>query len=289
MPLILDGRASAHTWKHQIKSEIHAAGVAGEPCLAVVLVGGHPASLSYVAHKQKACAEVGIESRLIRLDETVSQEALLETVAGLNRDPAVHGVLVQLPLPQSIDADRVLRAVDPGKDVDGFHPYNLGQLVAGAPIFVPCTPLGIDRLVQDYGICLEGRSVVIVGRSRIVGKPLALLWSIKRPGGSPTVTLAHSGTRDLAGVCRQADVLVIAAGQRHLIGPDYVRPGAVVIDVGIHPIEVDGGRKSLTGDVAFDQVQPLCSAITPVPGGVGPMTVAALLHNTWLAFQRQRQ
>lgn len=287
MPLILDGRACATRWKHRLQSELSEAGATGKPCLAVILVGDHPASLSYVTHKQKACAEVGIASRMVRFDQNVTQQVLLEAVESLNADPAVHGILVQLPLPDAVDADRILAAVRPEKDVDGFHPWNLGQLVVGGPGFVPCTPLGIDHLLAHYDIPLGGQNVVIVGRSRIVGKPLALLWSLKRPGGSPTVTLAHSATRDLEAVCRGADILVVAAGQKGLIGPQHVKPDAVVVDVGIHRTPVASGTHRLVGDVDFDAVAELCRAITPVPGGVGPMTVVDLLHNTWLAYQRR--
>jgi methylenetetrahydrofolate dehydrogenase (NADP+)/methenyltetrahydrofolate cyclohydrolase len=283
MPLILDGRQCAHDWKHELRQEIEAAGVAGQPCLAVLLVGQHPASQSYVRHKQKACEEVGIRSVVVPMEASASEQELLEAVGRMNRDASIHGILVQLPLPAQVNTDRLLAAVDPKKDVDGFHPYNLGCLTAGQPTFIPCTPLGIDRLLQHYQITLEGKEVVIVGRSRIVGKPLALLWSLKRPGGSPTITLAHSGTKDLVAVCRRADLLVVAAGRHHLIGAEHLRPGVVVIDVGIHTVDVDGQHR-LSGDVDTQAAMDRCAAITPVPGGVGPMTVAALLHNTWQSF-----
>ena len=256
------------------------------PGLAVVLVGEHPASQSYVKYKRQDAQEVGIHCVIHTFDETVAQQTLLDRLAALNADPSVHGIIVQLPLPGHMDTDLILESVNPSKDVDGFHPYNMGQLVLGGPAPVPCTPLGIDRLCSHYQISLSGMDVVIVGRGRVVGKPLMLLWSQKRPGGGPTVTLAHSGSRDLPGLCRRADCLVIAAGQRHLIGPEYVRPGAVVIDVGIHPSTNAEGKRSVTGDVQFKELLPICRAITPVPGGVGPMTRAALLFNTWLCAKR---
>jgi methylenetetrahydrofolate dehydrogenase (NADP+)/methenyltetrahydrofolate cyclohydrolase len=286
MPLILDGRASATRWKHRLQAELLEAGAVDKPCLTVILVGEHPASLSYVRHKQKACQEVGITSRMVQFEAGVLEQTLLQAIEALNHDPSVHGILVQLPLPDHVNADRVLEAVRPDKDVDGFHPWNLGQLVVGGPGFVPCTPLGIDHLLADYDIPLGGQHVVIVGRSRIVGKPLALLWSLKRPGGSPTLTLAHSGTRDLEAVCKGADILVVAAGRKGLIGPSHVKPQAVVVDVGIHRAAQASGTHRLVGDVDFEAVADTCRAITPVPGGVGPMTVVALLHNTWLAYQR---
>jgi methylenetetrahydrofolate dehydrogenase (NADP+) / methenyltetrahydrofolate cyclohydrolase len=288
MSLLLDGRAAAERWKRQLKEEISSFGAEGKPSLTVIIVGEHPASTTYVRHKQKACAEVGIRSALLHYPSSVREDELLNCIKDLNGDPSVHGILVQLPLPAEVNADRVLSAVDPTKDVDGFHPYNLGQLVTGGRGFVPCTPLGIQRLLADYQISLAKQKVVIVGRSRIVGKPLALLWSQKRDGGSPTVTLAHSETPDLPAVCRDADILVIAAGRHRLVQQEWVRPGAVVVDVGIHTIFDSLGARRLEGDVQMESVSKICRAYTPVPGGVGPMTVAALLQNSWTAYQLLR-
>ena len=283
-PLLLDGRRAAEAWKEEIHSQIQTHAL--RPGLAVLLVGEHPASLTYVHHKQRDALEVGIDCIIHRFSATASYQELFETIDALNRDPTVHGILVQLPLPAHIQTEALLEAVDPSKDVDGFHPYNVGQLALGGDGFVPCTPLGVDRLCHHYKLSLGGMEVVILGRSRVVGKPLMLLWSQKRTGGSPTVTLAHSESRDLPSICRRADLLVVATGHHHLVTPAFVKPGAIVVDVGMHIHESSTGKSKLSGDVCFEEVAPLCRAITPVPGGVGPMTRASLLFNTLKSAKR---
>jgi len=247
------------------------------PGLAVVLVGSDPASESYVAGKQKACLKAGFESTLVRLPAGVALETLLSEIERLNSDPRIDGILCQLPLPGGIPVERVASAIDPGKDVDGFHPWNVGRLWRGEPGLVPCTPAGIMRLLDHYGIPVEGRNAVIVGRSGIVGKPMAALLM----AANATVTVAHSRTRDLASVCRGADILVSAVGRPGLMDASFVKEGAVVVDVGMTRTE-----QGLRGDVDFGSVEPVCGWITPVPGGVGPLTIALLLENT-LACRRR--
>lgn len=249
-----------------------------QPGLAVILAGENPASRVYVRNKVRACEETGVRSFFIELPETVSQAALLERIAALNGDPAVHGILVQLPLPKHIDADRVLESVAPAKDVDGFHLHNLGALVAGQPGIVPCTPAGVMRLIEHAGVKLAGKHAVVIGRSNIVGKPQALLLLAQHA----TVTISHSRTADLAAVTRQADVLVAAVGKAKMVGAGMVKPGACVIDVGINRLP-DG---SLAGDVDFEAARAVAGSITPVPGGVGPMTIAMLLENCLTAAAR---
>jgi len=281
---LLDGKALAQTMRAEISAR------AGEfarlhgrkPGLAAVLVGDNPASEVYVRNKRKACRDVGLESWLHRLPQTTIQSELLDLVVRLNTDPAVHGILVQLPLPKQISEDAVVRAVSPAKDVDGFGPENLGLLAAGHARYLPCTPLGIQQLLVRNGVNLDGAHVVIVGRSNIVGKPLALILMQKAPGANATVTVCHSRSRNLGELTRQADVVVVAMGTAHFLKEDMVRPGAVVVDVGIN--KVDG---KVVGDVDFDAVQRVASAITPVPGGVGPMTITMLLHNTVEAARHQ--
>jgi methylenetetrahydrofolate dehydrogenase (NADP+) / methenyltetrahydrofolate cyclohydrolase len=283
MATILDGKALAQT----IQTEI-AAGVARlaanhriRPGLAAVLVGDNPASQIYVRNKRKACNQVGIESWLHALPAEVSEKELLYLIAALNLDPLVHGILVQLPLPGHIDEAAVIRTVAPAKDIDGFGPENLGLLTAGHPRYLPCTPLGVQQLLLRNGIAIEGRHVVIVGRSNIVGKPLALMLMQKAAGANATVTVCHSRSSDLAALTRQGDIVVMAIGQARFLRGNMVKPGVVVIDVGMNRL-ADG---KLAGDVAFDEVAPIASAITPVPGGVGPMTIAMLLHNTLRAAE----
>lgn len=278
---ILDGKALALTVRAEVAADVvrFKAEEGVTPGLSVVLVGGDPASQVYVRNKENACKAAGMDGIIRRFPETVSQAALVEVVDLLNADRRVHGVLVQLPLPAGIDEQAVLERVDPRKDVDGFHPENVGRLVIGTPRFVPCTPLGIRALLLSSGVETRGARAVVLGRSRTVGKPLALLLLQKGRGGDATVTVAHTGTRDVADVCRQADILIAAVGQPEYVQGDWIKPGAVVIDVGIHK-RVDG---SLCGDVRFDEVRAIASWITPVPGGVGPMTVAMLLRNTLLA------
>ena len=246
------------------------------PGLAVVLVGEDPASEVYVRNKGKQTQEVGMSSYEHKLPDTASQSELLAVIEQLNNDSKVHGILVQLPLPDQIDSQAVINAIDPDKDVDGFHLVNVGRLATGAPGLVPCTPLGCMMLLKDQLGDLSGKNAVVVGRSNIVGKPMGSLLLAQ----SCTVTIAHSRTRNLAGVCREADILVAAVGRPQMIPGDWIKPGAVVIDVGINRIEGKEGKTRLIGDVDFDSASAVAGAITPVPGGVGPMTIACLLRNT---------
>ena len=252
------------------------------PGLAVVLAGDDPASAVYVANKQRACDEAGLFSDSAHLPADVTEDEILAAVAGFNGDPRVHGILVQLPLPEGVNQHRVIEALNPKKDVDGIHPHNLGKLLQGRPDFPPCTPAGIVELLMRNGHDPEGANVVICGRSDIVGKPLAALLMQRGRGGNATVTVCHTRTRDLAGVTRTADILVAAIGQRGAITADMVKEGAVVIDVGINRVDDPTARRGyrLKGDVEFESVAERASAITPVPGGVGPMTIAMLLVNT---------
>jgi methylenetetrahydrofolate dehydrogenase (NADP+)/methenyltetrahydrofolate cyclohydrolase len=281
---IIDGRRIAATVLDDCRRELAVLAQRGlKPGLAVVLVGEDPASRAYVRSKDKMCRELGLHSLKLELPASTTQRELLERVAGLNADASIHGILVQSPPPPHIDEREVFRAIDPGKDVDGFHPLNVARLAMGDEDgFVPCTPLGCQRLLQESGIEIAGAHVVIVGRSLIVGKPLALLLMNKGTGGDATVTVAHSRTRDLAAVTRSADILVAALGKPGFVTAGHVREGAVVIDVGINRVAdplAKGGYK-LAGDVDFEAVAPKCRAITPVPGGVGPMTIAMLMSNT---------
>lgn len=257
------------------------------PGLAVVLVGDDPASHVYVGSKVRTCGELGIFSRKIELPASTTQDELLQVVRDLNADPAIHGILVQSPPPKHINEEEIIRAIDPRKDVDGFHPENVAKLALEDPTgFVPCTPAGCMKLLEVAGIETNGAEAVVVGRSMIVGKPMALLLVSKK--SNATVTIAHSRSRDLPAICRRADILVAAVGRPEMVKADWVKPGAVVIDVGINRV-ADSSKKSgyrLTGDVAFEEVAPLCSAITPVPGGVGPMTIAMLMKNTLQAARQ---
>ncbi len=253
------------------------------PGLAVVLVGDDPASRAYVRSKDKKCRELGLHSVKHELPASTTQAELLALVAELNADPAIHGILVQSPPPPHIDEAAVVLAIDPAKDVDGFHPVNVAKLaLEDASGFAPCTPLGCQRLLLEAGIETKGARAVVLGRSMIVGKPMALLLMAKGPGGDATVTVAHSRTRDLAAVTREADIIIAAIGRPEFLRAEHVREGAVVIDVGINRVEAPDTEKGykLVGDVAFDEVAPKCRAITPVPGGVGPMTIAMLMRNT---------
>lgn len=286
---VLDGKATALALREEIAQQVAQWTAAGhmQPTLAAVLVGDDPASQVYVRNKERACLKAGIASRLIRKPHTTSTEELLELLAELNADDSVHGILVQLPLPDGMDTQRVLDAVLPCKDVDAFAPENVGLLVQGRPRFLPCTPHGVVRLLAKYGLEIAGKHVVIVGRSDIVGKPLANMLVQRDIGlgkqyANATVTLCHSQSKNLADITRQADVLVAAVGRAKLIGPDMVKPGAVVIDVGINRIE-----SGLVGDVDYEAVSEVASAITPVPGGIGPLTIAMLLQNTFTACQQQ--
>lgn len=259
------------------------------PGLAVVLVGEDPASTVYVRMKGKAADRAEFYSRQITLTKDTSEAELLGVVDGLNADPRVHGILVQLPLPRQIETAAVLRRIDPGKDVDGFHPINAGRLAAGDPdVLAPCTPAGIIEMLLRSGHDPKGKHVVVVGRSTIVGRPVALLLLRDAPGGNATVTVAHSRTRDLAEITRQADILIAAVGRPSLIGGDMVKPGAVVIDVGVNRVDDPTAAKGyrLVGDVAYEDVADVAGAISPVPGGVGPMTITMLLRNTLEAAKR---
>lgn len=281
---LIDGKAIADRLITSLATDLQALRAAGrQPGLAVVIIGNDPASLAYVRSKDKKCRELGMHSVKHELPESTTQEELIALVQTLNADPAIHGILVQSPPPKHIDESAVVATIDPRKDVDGFHPVNVAKLALGDPsALVPCTPLGCQRLLLESGIETAGAHVVILGRSMIVGKPLALLLMQRGRGGDATVTVAHSRTRDLPGLCRTADILIAAIGQAEFVKADFVREGAVVIDVGINRVldaSLPKGSK-LVGDVAFSEVAPKCQAITPVPGGVGPMTIAMLMANT---------
>jgi methylenetetrahydrofolate dehydrogenase (NADP+)/methenyltetrahydrofolate cyclohydrolase len=291
MVQLIDGKKSAERINAETRETVSRLRKHGiTPGLAVVLVGDNPASVTYVRNKDRTSQELGFFSRKIELPKETTQAELLNIVHTLNRDPAIHGILVQSPPPPQINEAEITLAIDPAKDVDGFHPVNVGKLTIGDPSgLVPCTPLGCQRLLLDNNINLEGAHVVIVGRSMLVGKPLGLLLMRKGKGGDATVTIAHSRSRDLPSITRSADILVAAIGKAHFIRAEHVREGTVIIDVGINRIK-DPSKKSgyrTTGDVAFDEVAPRTSAITPVPGGVGPMTVAMLMANTVTACQHQ--
>jgi methylenetetrahydrofolate dehydrogenase (NADP+)/methenyltetrahydrofolate cyclohydrolase len=279
---LIDGNAIAAALIAELKTTV-AALPGRAPCLALVRVGEDPASVSYVRKKEKTAAEIGVTSRIILPPITITQRELETLIDDLNADPTVDGILVQSPLPKHLDELAIFRRVAPSKDVDGFHTLNLGKVAQEDPTgFVACTPAGIMELLARSGVDLAGQHVVVLGRSLIVGKPVALLALQKKAGANATVTICHSGTRDLAAITRQADVLIAAIGRAEFVTADMVKPGAVVIDVGINRV-ADPTKKTgyrLTGDVHFPSVSPLCSRITPVPGGVGPMTVAMLMHNT---------
>ena len=287
---ILDGNEIAAGMREEMRREVAdlEAGHRLVPGLAVVLAGDDPASLSYVKGKRRACEKIAVHSREHRLPADVPQEELLELIAALNADAAVHGILVQLPLPQGLDESLVLNAVDPGKDVDGLHPVNLGRMVRQEEGFLPCTPHGVVQMLSRSGIEVAGKHVVVVGRSTLVGRPLANMLAQKGKGANATVTVCHTGTRDIGAHTRAADILIAAADRPHIISADMVAEGAAVVDVGVVRI-ADSTRRSgyrLVGNVDFDRVRDKASAITPVPGGVGPMTIAMLLFNTILAARR---
>lgn len=273
MPLRIDGKVISAQIKEELKEKVTDLKVSRgiSICLAVIQVGNDPASSVYVGNKKKACAYIGIDSRSYELAQETTQEDLLQLIDELNHDEKVDGILVQLPLPGQIDEDTVIRAIDPAKDVDGFHPQSVGALCIGQPGFVSCTPAGIIQLLKRSGIQIAGKECVVIGRSNIVGKPMALLLLRE----NATVTVAHSKTEKLQEVTRRADILVVAVGKPKMITKEYVKEGAVVIDVGIHRNEAG----KLCGDVDYEDVAPVCSAITPVPGGVGPMTIAMLMNN----------
>jgi methylenetetrahydrofolate dehydrogenase (NADP+)/methenyltetrahydrofolate cyclohydrolase len=281
----IDGKAAAATLRARIADEVAAfrETVGRAPGLAVVLVGEDPASSVYVRSKGKATNEAGMQSIEHRLPDSTNEAELLALVDTLNRDPDVDGILVQLPLPEQIDERKVIAAIDPAKDVDGFHVENAGRLAVGAEALVPCTPLGCLYLLKSELGDLTGKDAVVIGRSNIVGKPMAMLLL----GESCTVTIAHSRTKDLPALCRRADILVAAVGRPEMVKDDWIKPGATVIDVGINRIEGEGGKSKLVGDVAYDEAAEIAGAITPVPGGVGPMTIAMLLRNTLVAAHRR--
>lgn len=287
---LIDGKAIAQRINEQTRAavaELKAKGIT--PGLAVVVVGDDPASHAYVRSKERTAADLGMHSVKIEMPAATTQEQLLAEVHRLNADPPIHGILVQSPPPKHIDERAIVEALDPRKDVDGFHPVNVAKVAMGDPdAFVPCTPLGCQRLLIESGIETAGANVVVLGRSMIVGKPMAFLLMNKGRGGDATVTVAHSRTKNLAAVCAQADILIAAIGQPEFVKANFVRQGAVVIDVGINRVADPTSPKGskLVGDVAFAEVAPKCRAITPVPGGVGPMTIAMLMHNTVLAAQR---
>lgn len=287
---ILDGKGLSQQIKQEIAGEVSEWVAQGHraPHLAAVLVGQDGASRTYVDHKVKSCAQVGFESTLIEKSDDITQAELIGIVHRLNGDPAVDGFIVQLPLPDHIDDQAVIEAVAPHKDVDGFHPSNMGNLALGLPGFVPATPAGIMTLLERHGIETSGRHAVVIGRSSIVGTPMSLLLSRSGNPGNCTVTLCHSRTRDLEGHCRQADILIAAVGIPGMVTADMVKEGAVVIDVGITRVEDPTAKRGfrLKGDVDYHAVAPKCSWITPVPGGVGPMTIVSLLRNTLVAARR---
>ncbi|MGE4274967.1 MAG: bifunctional 5,10-methylenetetrahydrofolate dehydrogenase/5,10-methenyltetrahydrofolate cyclohydrolase [Candidatus Methanomethylophilaceae archaeon] len=289
--MLIDGKRIAGEIQEELAREV---GVLKEkgvtPGLAVILVGEDPASQMYVQMKGRTCRKLGMHSETIILPESTPEGELLERIEALNGDPAIHGILVQLPLPSHIREERVIDAIHPSKDVDAFHPYNVGRMFVGSPIFLPATPAGIQQLLLRSGVETAGKRVVVVGRSNIVGKPIAAMLMQKGPGGDATVTLAHSRTRDLAHVTREAEILIVAVGKANFITRDMVRSGAVVIDAGTNKVADPSTEKGYrwVGDVDFQGVQDLCAAITPVPGGVGPMTIAMLMANTLRAAELSR-
>ncbi|SCA64083.1 Bifunctional protein FolD [Chlamydiales bacterium SCGC AG-110-P3] len=289
--MILDGKKLADELEHELANQVSSLALSGRPpCLAVVIVGEDPASQVYVSHKAKACKRIGIRSIMKTLPANTSQKTLIAEVERLNADPKVDGILVQLPVPEQINPDAIIEAIDPSKDIDGFHPVNAGRLLIGTgnPL-VPCTPQGVHYMLQKSDIDPAGKRVVIIGRSNIVGKPMAAILMQRASGCNATVTIAHSRSKDLQSICLEADIIIACVGIANFVDSDMVKEGAVIIDVGINRVE-DATRKSgyrLVGDVDFEAVKDRCSAITPVPGGVGPLTIAMLLKNTILAYQNR--
>ena len=288
---LLDGKFTSNQIKEEITLAVNQRKTLGKktPHLAAILVGNDGASMTYVSSKVKACERVGFESTLIELPETTTEEDLLKQIQSLNSNPDIDGYIVQLPLPKHIDEQKVLIAVDPAKDVDGFHPVNVGKMTLDLPTFLPATPYGIMELLERYEVETSGKNVVVIGRSHIVGRPMSILMSQKRKAGNATVTVAHSRTANLKEICREADIIVAALGIAEFLTVDFVKPGACIIDVGITRVE-DASKKRgyrLAGDVKFDEVSEKASYITPVPGGVGPMTIAMLLKNTLQACEQR--
>jgi len=288
---ILDGKKLATELKEEIKIEVEQLVSKGgkRPHLAAVLVGNDGASETYVASKVKSCEQVGFESSMLRFDENTTEEELLQAVDKLNNDPKIDGFIVQLPLPKHINEDKVIEAIDPKKDVDGFHPVNVGRMVIGLPAFISATPAGIMEMLKRYKIDTQGKHCVVVGRSNIVGKPMSILMAQKSEYANATVTMCHSRTKNMAEITRTADILIVALGSAEFIKADMVKQGAVVIDVGITRVKSDKTKSGwkLKGDVDFEQVAEKCSYITPVPGGVGPLTIVSLLRNTLLAAEKK--
>ena len=284
-PCILDGKALAKKIQLELKEKITnlEAKINRPPGLAVLMVGDNPASAVYVRNKEKACQRVGIASMGRHFPENTAQEELEQVIESLNQDDRVDGILVQLPLPPHLDAIALLHRIDPDKDADGLHPLNLGKLVRSETGLRSCTPAGVMRLLDEYDLSLEGKKAVVIGRSILVGKPIALMLLEQ----NATVTIAHSRTQDLAGVCQEADIIIAAVGKPEMITREMVKPGAIVIDVGINRVELAEGKSKLVGDVAFESVLKVASHITPVPGGIGPMTVAMLLSNTVESYGRK--
>ncbi len=288
---IMDGKKVAAEIKAKIAQEVALSidhdGTA--PHLAAILVGDDPPSHTYVKNKEKACQEVGITSSVYKYPSTLPEKELLQVIDFINKDEDIHGLIVQLPLPAHVSSAEIIQAVNPAKDVDGFHPVNIGRMVQGLPAYLPATPYGILQLLEYYSIETEGKHCVVLGRSNIVGTPVSILLSRKSYPGNCTVTLCHSKTKNLSEICRQADILIAAIGQPHFVTADMVKQGAVIIDVGMHriPDPSKGSGHHLTGDVDYDQVAKKSDYITPVPGGVGPMTIVSLLNNTLKAFKKE--
>ena len=292
MSIILDGKATSNQIKEELTIQVKEIKDAGKrpPHLAAVLVGNDGASLTYVGSKVRSCERIGYDSTLIKLDDDISQEALLATIEKLNNDPLLDGFIVQLPLPKHIDEEVVLHAINPNKDVDGFHPTNFGKMALGLQTFIPATPFGIMELLKRYKLDISGKHAVVIGRSHIVGRPMSILLSEKGNPGNATVTLTHSRTQNLAAITKEADIVISALGVPNFLTADMVKDGAIIIDVGITRVPDADHPKGyvIVGDVHYDAVKEKASYITPVPGGVGPMTIAMLLQNTMLAYQRNQ-
>jgi len=287
---LLEGKKASDAILQKIKDKTEKVIQSGQrkPHLAAILIGNNGASETYVASKVKTCTQIGFDSSLIRFEENISEAELLKKIDELNQNNSIDGILVQLPLPKHISEDKIIHAITPSKDVDGFHPYNVGMMASGTPTFIPATPYGILLLMEHYQIPTKGKHAVVIGRSHIVGTPMSILLSRKGYPGDCTVTLCHSATQNLKNICLQADILVAALGKTEFVTSEMVKPGAVVIDVGITRVP-DASKKSgfaIKGDVKFDEVAPISGAITPVPGGVGLMTIAGLMMNTWNAYKK---
>lgn len=286
---LLDGKSLSQTIKNEIKTEVDKRIANGKkrPHLAAILVGNDGASETYVGHKVKSCQQVGFESTLLRFEEDATEQEVLNAVNQLNNDIEIDGFIVQLPLPKHINEEKIINAINPNKDVDGFHPSNVGKLTLGLPTYVSATPKGVMTLLERNNVATEGKHCVVIGRSNIVGRPMSILMSQSGNPGNATVTLCHSRTQNLKEICLQADILIVALGKAEFVTADMVKEGATVIDVGITRVKDDSKKSgyALKGDVKFDEVAPKCSFITPVPGGVGPMTVVSLMLNTLLAAE----